>query len=500
MQHVRAGQFGVARGHLNRTAEAGKSRQMLPMLNLGVVNLADGLAEEAEEPFNRVYEILRMRDVNADTRLTAAVSYEGATYFKGEPFEQAMAYCFIATQKASIGDFDNCRAAANAALELLDEFDAFRGTSDPRTSGQSYAVARNQFALAYLLSAIGNRGMGRDDEARDFVERVNKINPELGALGRALLDASVNTIFVVDAGAGPRKVDLGNGSVGFVSAARGGNSPIQASVNAENRTAWPPAANLDALAQRYSWDELRGARQAKNAIGSGLVIGGTIVATQASDDEAQLAGVAMIAAGLLASAMSSPDLRQVDILPQRVYLVPARVTSPGSTVTLAFGGRPAMVLPAVDPPSAGDRLKVRYVRLPGDVPWVLADQVNYANDRFGGYVPGQNLPYILGGRCVRTPTHALLREYQAAGFLQGMTLADLLELYRQEGIRIGTDGTGGRVGGHILEGGSWLYTPQDGTTGYTRLYAGTHPAYRPRSEAVRRLAAEIQNDSNRRNP
>lgn len=494
VHHVRTGEFGLARGHLNHLASAnpGQARQLLSHLNLGVVNLADGLASEAEEPFQRAYEILRLRDINAGTRLTAAITYEGVRYFKGEPFEQAMAYCYIALQKAAIGDYDNCRAAANAALELLDEFDSFRGTTDPVPQGFSYAVYRNQFALAYLLSAIGNLGMGRQDEAEDFIARVTLINPSLGGLARALLDPSFNTVLVIDAGAGPRKVAMGDGGVGFISSERGTNRPIDVFVNGITAVSAPPAANLDALAQRYSWDELRAARQAKEAIGTGLVIGGAVIATQSRDDEARLAGLAMIAAGLIASAMATPDLRQVDIFPQRVYIVPLRIESPGSTIQIAFGGQAVLTIPSIDPPSHTERLKVRSVRLPASVAWVAGDQVLYANDGYGGYVPGQSLPYILGGTCVRMPTHALLAEYQRAGYLTGMTLGELLELYRLEGIRLGTDGSGGRVGGHVLEGGSWLYTPQDGTAGYARLFGRTHRPYRPKSEAVRRLAAEMQ--------
>ncbi|MBK7404235.1 MAG: hypothetical protein IPJ41_06275 [Phycisphaerales bacterium] len=45
------------------------------------------------------------------------------------------------------------------------------------------------------------------------------------------------------------------------------------------------------------------------------------------------------------------------------------------------------------------------------------------------------------------------------------------------------------VTGHIFEGGHSLYTPLPGTTGFTRLFAREHGAYRPEGELAKALLA-----------
>lgn len=493
LHHVRAGEYGYARSYLNKEVGSGsKSRQLLPLINLGLVDLADGLARESEPIFNQVFEILRLRDVNAGTRLTAAVVNEGVTYFKGEPFEQAMAYCYVAVQKASIGDFDNCRAAAVAALELLDEYDSFRGITAASPTGHPYAVHRNTFALAMMLAGLGNVGMGRGEEASDYFARAVEVAPSLAPAAEALVQRGANTVFVVDFGAGPAKIQDGQ-AVSFASVTPSDERQVGVAVNGTPQGQFALAVDLNGMAQRYSWDELRGSREFKQALGEGMMIGGAVVAANADDEEAAIVGLSLFVAGLLTQATTRADLRQMDILPQRVYIVPAYVSEPDSTIELSLPGTVGMTLAGIDPPR--DRLQVRYVRIgqwDRSGGWADSGEVLYANDNYAQHIDGQELPYILGGSCVRTPTHEVLAEYQAAGFLRGMTLADLLELYRQEGIRIGTDGTGGRLGRHILEGGNWLFTPQEGTAGYARLYGVPRRPWEPRSDAVRRLRDEIQ--------
>lgn len=476
------GEFGYARGRA--VAQRGSGRELLPLLNLGMANLADGLAPESEAVFGEVYEILRMRDVNAGSRLASRVMYEGVTYFKGEPFEQALAYCAVAVQRASIGDFDNCRAAAISSLDLLDEYDAFRGRSPAPPSGFAYAVQRNGFALGYALAGIGAFGMGRGEEAEDYLRRAAEINPDLGDISGALRQGA-NTIFIVDAGLGPVKDDVGGAAV-FLARTPGDDRRIEARVSHGTGGRYAQALDVNLLSRRYSWDELRTARGVKRAVGEGLVIGGAVVASTSDDDEAKLAGLAMILAGALTQISSSADLRQVDTFAQRTYIVPVSVEGPGTSVELeVLGGRGSGVtLVGLSPPRGA--LQVRYVRLPmGEARWAREGRLLYHPDGIDEPVPGDDLPYILGGRDVRTPSHDVLADYQRAGNLAGLTLADLMEMYRAEGIRVGTDGAGGRIGRHVLEGGTWLFTPQAGTVGHTRLFTRPAPPYRPRSALVR---------------
>ena len=104
------------------------------------------------------------------------------------------------------------------------------------------------------------------------------------------------------------------------------------------------------------------------------------------------------------------------------------------------------------------------------------------------------MPYILGGDCVRTPGEETLRSYQDAGYLLDLSLNDLEDLYKLEGILIEGRAYEPGPGLHILEGGSWLYTPKAGTAGFMRLYAQPQPPYQPRSPEVRDLAQRVRSD------
>jgi hypothetical protein len=123
--------------------------------------------------------------------------------------------------------------------------------------------------------------------------------------------------------------------------------------------------------------------------------------------------------------------------------------------------------------------------------WAASGQVLYANEHYEGRVPGDELPYILGGRCVSRPSYRVLQRYQRAGNLVGMTLPDLEELYRAEGIKLSLDEEETHHASlHILEGGRSLECPLPGTAGYARLFGQEHPPYKAGSDLVKRVLAE----------
>src|SRR5690606_26175481 len=87
-------------------------------------------------------------------------------------------------------------------------------------------------------------------------------------------------------------------------------------------------------------------------------------------------------------------------------------------------------------------------------PWAIPGQVHYSNPHALGS-GGLNLPYILGGSCVRPPTPQVLESYQASGFLREMTFNELRDLYLAEDIEW-EDSPLAFPGLHVLEGGRSL--------------------------------------------
>ncbi len=493
IQDVSAGQYGFARTHLLESESRG---EFTDLMHLGMVNLADGLAPQSEDVFNRIYELLRMRGVNEGTRLAATVAHEGVKVFRGEPFEQAMAYHYVAVQKAIIGDWGNVRAAAIGGLELLDEFDDLRYSRGGSAGGYEYAVQDADFALGYLMAGLGSLGLGRMEEAADYFAHAGALDEALTSVTDPLLDGTANAALIVDYGLGP--VKLGEGASGSVESFRprfsSDSRALLVTQGPDEHVGFAAVHDVNQMAWNYAWDDLRGVREAKAILGEGLLVGGVVVAASSDNEEGALVGLGLIGLGLLAKATSHADTRQLDTLAQRTYVVPIELPRVPGAMTIEVEGDPGsrLTLPLIRPVQDNKRLRVMYVRLDSGShtqDWGSAGRTRYYSD--ANSPPLAMLPYILGGFDVRTPSPEVTRDYHAAGLPQTMTTEDVRELYRIEGIRIGTDASAGYVGRHVLEGGSWLFTPTPESTGFARLFGGEHPPYRPRSDRVRLLAREI---------
>lgn len=518
-----AGQYGAARealqGHLSN--DPSNRAYILDRLRLLIMTLADGSPDAAEQVANQTYDLLRTQGLNDDNTVSAAVFNERVKIWKGEPFEQAMAYAYIAMQKAERGEWDNARAAAQSSLFLLKDFgDNERGGKktaedvareaarrDRRGNGgdayidHGYTPVKTDFALGYLLNGLANKALGRDDEASDNFHEAANVNPYLQPLTNSLLNDRYNTVFVVDAGAGPRKVAFGpdDALVRFVPVFPSDGRTLRVS-GAGGVAEYPIANDLNVMAAQLQWNNLEDVRQAKSAIGDVLLVGGVAAATvpggrnessQARTNRALIgAGVALLGAALKASA--SADTRFCEFLPQRVYVAPVFVAGADSAVTLSIGGDPAqsITLTSLSPP-AGSPLQLRYVKLAArGGAWETAGRLAYANDATPARVPGDGLPYIMGGTCCRSPTSDTLRRYQAAGHLRDMTASDLENLYREEGITLTVEDQRGASAAHILEGGTSMVMPLAGTAGYERLFGQPHEGYVPKTDALRRAIAK----------
>lgn len=519
---VDRGEYARARGYLyNRnaasSAKLSDKQYLLDRERLLMVTLADGLPDHAESLANRVYEVLRIQGLNADKTVPSVVLNDGVRIWKGEPFEQAMAYAYVAIQKGSIGDWGNMRAAAESSLFLLRDFGVNErgerlstleiaqraveeGEGGDAYLDGGYVVGATDFALGHMLHGIASHALGRSEEASDNFRRAVELRPDLASATDAIVSGRADTILIVDAGRGPSKVAYGpDGALArFEPRTRSDDRKLSVDGDAIGQRTIAQASDLNRMAQDHMWNNLEDVRRAKSTLGSALLVGGIVVASAVDDDNgtAQIIGLSAAALGALMKASSSADLRHLESLPQRTYIVPLDLPDEGATVRIRVGelGQSEMALAGLRPPdsSRGERLQVRYVRIPTvSVPlaWMVSGEIRYGNDGWSGDVPGDELPYILGGRCVRVPTREVMARYHARGRLLGMTLADLMELYRLEGIVTDPGDELQKVGVHVLEGGNSLACPQAGTAGYARLFGVEHAPYVPRSKEVRELVA-----------
>ncbi len=110
-------QLGRARVELARKMQdkVDERDYLLDRLELAIVLLADGYPHVAEPIFARIYDILRTQGINQDKTVASVVLNEDVKFWKGEPFEQALAMHYIGLNHATTGGWDNLRAATLGA-------------------------------------------------------------------------------------------------------------------------------------------------------------------------------------------------------------------------------------------------------------------------------------------------------------------------------------------------------------------------------------------------
>lgn len=490
---------------------------LLDRVRLGIVTLADGRPDAAEPWLADSFATLRRQGLNQDRQLGAAVLGEsGQLFWKGEPFEQALTLHYTSLCYAMLGEWDNARAAANASLfqlrsyaqgdESLSKTDLAREVAekDERWLDKGYANVKTDFALGYFLSGLANFSLGksdpdRADEARDYFREAFTLRPDLRPVVDAIVEGRANAVVFIDTGIGPSKQRYGDdGVLTRFAGQQGASSTLDVDVDRSSSSAAALACDVATMAADHRWNSLEDVRQFKSLLGTGLIAGGVVVAATSDNRSSEgrrnaqlLAGLGMVLGGLALKATAQADIRHCEVMPASILV--AAVHMPDVATLSIHGPGVGMELPDVRGPSAGDALRVVYVRLPSvsalPPAWAASGRPLYAGDAVIERVPGDDLPYILGGRCVRTPSIETLRRYQAAGNLTDFSLADLESLYTDEGI---TWRAGDEVGGprrHVLDGGSSLVSPVPGSTGFVRLFCQQHGAYRPKSARAKELEA-----------
>lgn len=507
---------------------------LLDRMRVGVLTLADGYPDSAQTIFEEVYDLLRTQGINKDKTVASVVLNEDVKIWKGEPFEQALAMAYYGMTQAELGSWDNTRAAANNSLfslrdfgededgERIDTYEIARraveyeravdaGDSPDEALKKAnyldngYAVRDSDFTLGYLLAGIANQQLGRTAEADDHFLRALEIDDKLGPLVQSLRDGQYNTILVISYGLGPRKEGYGpdNALARFTPRFPSDGGELRVRIGPSMGRTYPAVQDVNTMAADHMWNNMEDVRAAKSTIGTVMMYGGLIAAQYGSsrggNNDAVYAGLGALVAGAIMKAGAHVDIRYCDVFPQRFYIVPLYLTDPDTQIILDVQNRPSskMVLTGLGPPGPelAGKAQLRYVRLvstpnPQAPPpnWAASGEILYGNP-YTTNPALKRFPYLLGGRDVSPPTQRVLDGYHRAGKLTDMTLADLRELYRAEGVQLSTEDQSGFAGSHLLEGGKSLVCPLPGTAGFARVFGQTHHDYHPKSvEAIARLA------------
>ena len=330
------GQHDRAIARLRPLAEKTDQNFVLNNVRLGSAALARHDLDEAEAAFLRAYEVLNSFGVNSGGRTLGAVLVdEKIRVWRGEPFERAMVNFYLGLVYYMRQDYNNARAAFENALFKLRDY----GTKE-QVKESDYAEVDSNFALASIMLGRTFQRLGRDDLARGNFEYALKLRPELAALADYERHARSNLLLVVDFGYGPQKVtDFDGAVVGFAPTPmqEGAIPPPRVILDGQPidvRDLAVPPVDMLALAQDRRWQSIDTVRAVKSALGTGLMIGG-VGAGLHRESNAEVA-LALIAAGIFLKATSQADVRQWEMVPRTVFVIPLEVEPGTHDITVDF--------------------------------------------------------------------------------------------------------------------------------------------------------------------
>lgn len=335
------GNFQRAKERLRPAAKTPDENFVLNNVRLGSVALADYDLSEAEDAFLRAYEVINSVGVNDGGRsLGAALVSENIKIWKGEPFERAMANYYLGLIYYMHQDYNNARGAFENALFKLRDY-----ADKKEIKKEDYREQESNFVIGLVMLGKCWQKLGRDDLARANFDHAKQLRPDLAGLFDYDRNLDANLLLVVEFGSGPEKVTDGDGAIVGFGPLPGEAGQIPSPVvmlDARTIDISPfnqPPIDLLAMAQDRKWQSIDTIRTVKSTLGTGLIIGGAAAGIYGLDrnrGDVALAGLAAAGAGLLLKASSKADVRQWEMLPRTVFLLPLHVPPGTHDLTVSF--------------------------------------------------------------------------------------------------------------------------------------------------------------------
>lgn len=320
--------------------------------------------------------IMRVDTIIADTpearRARSLWFSEAVKDYRGEPYERAMVYLFRGCLYLAAGDFDNARACflSGALQDAVAEED--QHVSD--------------FASFDVLAGICEMFRGRPGQAQTYFESARRINPHV-----PIPPPGTNCLVFAFIGTAPLKQATGPHN-SLLRILPGGTHIAAVSVqwpgDGSAPAGRPPLHEYAGMIENVSFQATtRGGREvdtinrhkanfksATQGAGALMTAAGAAIALNSDSTDAQIAGLAIAGAGLIAygigAAMTAEaDTRTWTNLPNHVLMWAGQLPPGRQTLTLRFYGLDQQVLHTtpvtVDIPPDGSRPGVAMVRLAG---------------------------------------------------------------------------------------------------------------------------------------
>ena len=326
----------------------GERNAVLNHMRAGLAAMQIGAWDVAERSFDKA--LLGIETVYADSEQAEEARStwvkENAKAFKGEPYERMMAYYYRGLLYLREGDYENARAS-------------FKGGLLQDTLAQQETYSQDAALLAYLSGWASHCADAPDLAEAAFAE-AREYND-----GLAAPEESANLLLLGETGLAPRKVAVGEYGEAFAFERADGFRDRGVAMSFDPAVAddGPGSIRLHEAEDVFFQATTRGGREidrvlagqaefkeTSDAVGDAAIQGGAAAMTYGAYSDsggAAAAGLAVLAAGLIAKGVSAStrpeaDLRAWDNLPDRVHLATVAAQEMPEQVTARFtdgGGR-----------------------------------------------------------------------------------------------------------------------------------------------------------------
>ncbi len=235
------------------------------------------------------------------------LSSEALRYYRGEPFEKAMAAMYVGIAYFNDGDYETARAAFTKAVFAVQ-------TKDENV--------RPDFAAPYLLLSKTYLKLKDEDNARIILNRLKDLIPNHQVTIEHL--KQIHTIVFTEIGKGPLKFRTGPGDslIGWQRQAYYNSSPTLQIDGVPIKVIFTSGDDLAYQAATADRKSKTAIQATKGVLRDAATITAVIAANEAANRKNATAGWVALGAGIFALAnQSQADLRQWELLPDRLDLL-----------------------------------------------------------------------------------------------------------------------------------------------------------------------------------
>jgi hypothetical protein len=306
---LRQQSFDEGRAYFEQRAMAEPEDAALEHNEAGVMALLAGDVPAAKRHFRIAYDDLEDLTATAGDTFSTFLGSAESRHWKGEPYERCMNAYYLGLTYWLGGDDDNAAAAFKTGV--LRDADSATGET------------QSDFALLWFLMGQAQRSAFHSDRGQGALARAHALRPDNPWTAPEKSSAG-NVLLVLETGTGPQRVPTGpHGSeVRFRrQAGVSAGAIVRLGERVVGRTA--PIGDIYRQATTRGEKVIDRISGGKAVFKDAAVIGGAIVLDNSGSTSSDVVGVALIAAGLLASAQT--DMRYWATMPDDVHVLLAEL-------------------------------------------------------------------------------------------------------------------------------------------------------------------------------